>query len=111
MVKGDDIPERILSLLRDEYGENVQIVEEDDDELVDVTDTDWYKTIKKSTLPSENMKIYRELHGMTQAELGEKLGGLPRQHISNMENGKRAISLNVAKKLAKIFDVPVDRFV
>jgi transcriptional regulator with XRE-family HTH domain len=56
------------------------------------------------------MKIYRELHSMTQAELGERLGNLPRQHISNMEKGVRGISKENARKLAAIFKVPVDRF-
>jgi DNA-binding XRE family transcriptional regulator len=57
------------------------------------------------------MKLYRELHKMTQAELGEKLGGLPRQHISNMERGMRAISLATAKKLSAFFKVSVERFI
>ena len=46
---------------------------------------------------------------MTQTRLGELLGGIPRQHISNMENRKRPISLNTAKKLAKLFNIPIER--
>jgi transcriptional regulator with XRE-family HTH domain len=48
---------------------------------------------------------------MTQAELGKKLGDLPRQHISNMERGSRGISKEIAKKLSHIFNVPIDRFI
>ncbi|MCU0822244.1 MAG: helix-turn-helix domain-containing protein [Spirochaetes bacterium] len=48
---------------------------------------------------------------MTQAELGKRLGNIPRQNISQMEKGKRGISKENAKRLAKIFDVPVDRFI
>jgi plasmid maintenance system antidote protein VapI len=48
---------------------------------------------------------------MTQAELGKALGGLPRQHISNMENGSRPISKRTALKLAKLFDVSVEKFI
>jgi DNA-binding XRE family transcriptional regulator len=57
------------------------------------------------------MRIYRENFNMTQAELGKRLGNIPRQNISQMEKGKRGISKENAKRLAKIFDVPVDRFI
>jgi len=48
---------------------------------------------------------------MTQKELGELLGGVPRQHVSNMERGIRAISKKVALNLAKIFNTSVDKFI
>ena len=48
---------------------------------------------------------------MTQTELGRLLGGLPRQHVSNMENGVRPISKKIAMKLAKAFDVSVEKFI
>lgn len=43
-------------------------------------------------------------------ELGEKLGNYTRQHISDMENLRRSISKEVAKKLSKLFNVPIERF-
>jgi hypothetical protein len=46
---------------------------------------------------------------MMQARLDELLGGIPRQHVSNMENRNRMISLNTAGKLVKIFNIPVER--
>ncbi len=58
-----------------------------------------------------NWQIYREIHGMTQEGLGRMLGNIPRQHISNMERGTRSISVNTAKKLSKIFKVPLEKFV
>jgi transcriptional regulator with XRE-family HTH domain len=61
--------------------------------------------------PGKNMKIYRMNRGLTQLQLGELLGGIPKQHISNMENGKRPISLKMAKTLSKIFKVSVERFI
>ena len=48
---------------------------------------------------------------MTQTELGKALGGIPRQHISNMENGIRPISKKTALKLVKLFDVSVEKFI
>ncbi len=109
-IKGDSIPADLIKVLKHEYGNKLKITASDDEALVDIFDTDWYKKTEASTSPGENMKIYRELHSMTQAELGEKLGSLPRQHVSNMEKGIRGISKESAKKLAEIFDVPVDRF-
>ena len=109
-IRGN-IPEKLLSVLKKEYGKKVRIVDDSENTMLRAVDTDWYKKTKASIQPGENMKLYRELHKMTQAELGEKLGGLPRQHISNMERGMRAISLATAKKLSAFFKVSVERFV
>ena len=104
-----DIPARILDVLRSEYGGQLKIYK-GDDEYVEVTETDWYGEIKTQTTPGDAMRIYRENFGMTQAQLGEKLGNVPRQIVSNMEHGKRSISLTTAKKLAAIFNVSASRF-
>lgn len=66
---------------------------------VEITKTGWYKEMKAKTSPGDVMRVYRENQQMTQAQL-----------VSNMERGKRAISLATAKKLAVIFDVSVSRF-
>lgn len=109
-IKGD-IPQKIITLLKEEYGRKVKFTNDEDDEYVNIVETDWYKKIKAEKSPADNMKIYRKLHKMTQEELGEKLGGIPKQHVSNMENGIRPISKATAKRLAKIFDISVDRFI
>ncbi|NQU62861.1 MAG: helix-turn-helix domain-containing protein [SAR324 cluster bacterium] len=44
-------------------------------------------------------------------KLGEMLGGLLRQNVSGMENDRRGISKEMAKKLSKIFKVPADHFI
>jgi len=103
------IPQKLISLLKEEYGEEVKVTDNDDDTLVNVFETPWYRNIKEALKPGEVMKIYRENRAMTQTRLGELLGGIPRQHISNMENGKRPISLNTARKLAKLFNIPIER--
>lgn len=104
-----EIPPRLLDVLRSEYGAKLRICE-GDDECVEVTETGWYKEMKAKTSPGDVMRIYRENQQMTQAQLGEQLGGLPRQTVSNMERGERAVSLATAKKLAAIFNVPASRF-
>ena len=108
-----EIPKKLLSVLEEEYGEKIKLSEEEesDEETVNIFETDWYREIKTSTKPGENLRIYLENHGLTQAKLGEMLGGIPRQHISNMERGTRAISLKTARKLAKLFRISVEKFV
>lgn len=73
---------------------------------MNVFENAWYKATKRGMTPGGAMRIYRELHGLTQEAVGEKLGGIRRQHISKMERGRRSISLSTAKKLAKLFSVP-----
>jgi DNA-binding XRE family transcriptional regulator len=104
-----EIPARVLEALKSEYGAKLRIYE-DDEEYVNITETDWYKEIKEQTTPGDAIRVYRENLGLTQTQLGEKLGGLPRQIISGMERGRRPISLATAKKLAVIFQVPASRF-
>ena len=55
---------------------NVRISDRDD-ETMDIFATDWYRDIKVKIRPGDNLKIYRQNHDMTQAELGQKLGDIP----------------------------------
>ena len=105
------ISKRLLDVLKEEYGSEVQIIPDDEDEKIDIFETDWYKNVKEKLTPGKNMRIYRQNLGITQKELGELLGGVPRQHISNMERGIRAISKKVALNLSKIFNASVDKFI
>jgi DNA-binding XRE family transcriptional regulator len=107
-VKGN-IPSKVVKFLKGEFGQDVQVLQENE-ETVNVFDTEWYKEISASTNPGDTLKIYRENSGLTQTELGKKLGVFSRQKISDMERGKRNISRETAKKLSRIFQVPIDRF-
>jgi DNA-binding XRE family transcriptional regulator len=82
-----------------------------DSKLMNVFETDWYKKIKSETSSGDTMKIYREIHAITQEALGRMLGNIPRQHIPNMERGIRAVSVNTAKNLSKLFKVPLEKFI
>ena len=79
-------------------------------ELIDIFETDWYKSHKKTMTPAKYLRIYRENKDLTQNELGQKLGGLSRRYVSDLETGHRAISKNVAKALSEIFKQPITRF-
>ena len=109
-VQGDIIPTKLLFFLKEEYGSKVKFIEEESGKLVKAVNTQWYKDIKVATTPGDYLRIYRERNGLTQTKLGEMVGGVPRQHISNMENGRRPISLKAARKFADIFDISFEIF-
>ena len=109
-IRGD-IPPKLISVLEEEFGDDLRLQEEQDDKIVNVFETEWYHQIKSSMTPGDNLKIYRDNRGWTQAQLGEKLDGLPRQHISNMERGLRPISRKMAKRLAQVFEVSPSKFI
>jgi len=55
------------------------------------------------------LRIYRQAKGWTQKKLGELLGNILRQHVSNMEHGKRPISSNTAFGIANgVWPEPAD---
>jgi DNA-binding XRE family transcriptional regulator len=109
-IKGDISP-KLISVLEEEFGSELMLENELEDEIVDIFETDWYTQIKSKMSPGDNLKIYRENRGLTQGQLGELLDGVPRQHISNMERGIRSISKKTARKLAQIFKVSPGKFI
>jgi DNA-binding XRE family transcriptional regulator len=110
-VSGAAIPPKLMNVLREEYGQELSLVEDDGDELVDIFETQWYKRVKEKMKPGSYLRIYRENKGLTQLQLGEALGKIPRQHISNMEHGRRSISLKMARKLSSLLGVPLGKFI
>jgi DNA-binding XRE family transcriptional regulator len=110
IIKGN-ISVKVLSVLMEEYGSAFNIVENEDDGECNLFEIEGFKSGKEKTLPGDSLRIYRESKGLTQAELGEELGGIPRQHISNMERGQRSISINTARKLSEIFNISVEKFI
>ena len=77
----------------------------------DVTESDWHWSLKWTMSPGESVWVYRQLHEMTQAALGAKLGSLSRQNVSNMEHGHRPVSKAVAKRLAELFNGSVEKVI
>jgi len=77
----------------------VEIIE-DEDELIEITSTDWFNEMKPS--PGETVEIHRSNLKITQAELGEAIGGRSKQYISDIEKGRRNISLDLAKRLGEV---------
>jgi len=59
--------------------------------------------------PAKVLRGFRGRDDMKQSELAEQLG-IAQTRVSEMENGKRPISVKTAKRLAKIFDTSYKAF-
>ena len=104
------IPQGILDFIEKNYSEeNVSIVEDDED-LLDPHEQEWFRKAEESDAPGKNMRMFRCFAKLTQPQLAEKLG-MSKQAISNMENGIRPISKKTAKELSRIFRVSVSNFI
>ena len=98
-VEGE-ISGSLLRYLRSQYGE-VEVIENSDDELIEVKHSDWYRSIRGTITPGENLRIYREMHGFTQDQLAERIGNISRRNISDMERGHKVIIESVAENLRR----------
>ena len=56
---------------------------------------------------TNNLKVERAIHNMTQADLAEKIG-VSRQSINAMEKNKYVPSTVLALKIAKLYNKPVE---
>lgn len=55
------------------------------------------------------LRAYRHRENLTQRQLAE-LTGIPQRHISEMENGKRSIGKELAKRLGKALNTEYKMF-
>jgi plasmid maintenance system antidote protein VapI len=88
---------------------NDYTIESEDDSYIDVTNTGWYKDSQNRLRKGGLIQILRNNRNISQGELGDKLG-VTGKYVSDLEHGRRAISMNIAKKLAKIFERKPERF-
>ena len=73
--------------------------------------TPWRETLgfQNSELPGVFLAGARHREGMTQEQLA-KATGIPRRHLSEMENNKRPIGKQNARKLSEALHVDPRRF-
>src|SRR4028118_2228229 len=55
------------------------------------------------------LRKLRRAHGLTQGELAEQLGLDSHAHISNLERGRKIPSLTLVRRIARFFQIPIDR--
>ena len=75
-----------------------------DAEAVDITSTAWWKKMEATSHIGTVLWTYRDNAEMTLEQLSKR-SGIAKSHLSEMENGKRAIGARTAKKLAKVLGV------
>jgi DNA-binding XRE family transcriptional regulator len=95
-------PRKVLTEISNRYSAYFTDDPGRDNELVDISSTDWFNTLEKEMKPEDYLKHLRDAHGLTQKALGVKVG-VNAAHISDYETGQRAISKEMARKFALIF--------
>ena len=109
-IRGE-IPAAVLKVLRREFGSKLTIMPDSTDEkLESVFESAEYEEFKDRITSGDYIRTYRQNLGFTQASLGEKLG-VSRAFICDIEHNRRLISKQIAKKLSRLFDVSISRFI
>lgn len=104
-IKGN-IPDCVIGIMRSLFP---SVETSDDDEFIDLDDSEVLKNIEAKMAPGDAVKADRELYGWTQKILSEKLG-ISVQNLSEIERGRRAVSRKMATKLASVFDVTPESY-
>ena len=103
------VPEKVISFLKSEFGtSNVKV--EDEEELIDPFEEDWFKETMNRLTPGKNLKFYRKQKKMTQQSLAKEIG-TSKQAICAMEHDSRPISKKNAKLFATLFGTSPSRFI
>jgi len=84
-------------------------IETEDNSYGDITELDWYKESKERLHKGGIIRVLRNNKNLSQGELGKQLG-ITSKYVSDLEHGRRAISLKIAKKLAGFFNRNIERF-
>jgi DNA-binding XRE family transcriptional regulator len=103
-------PRKILAEISNRYSVYFADDFSRDDELVDISGTDWFKGMEKEMKPKDYLKHLREANGLTQKSLGRE-AGINAAHISDYETGQRSISKEMARKFAQIFQTSPGIFI
>jgi DNA-binding XRE family transcriptional regulator len=110
-ITGEQIPTELMDAVRSVFNaDEIELIETEDAESVNWFETEDHREIAAVTTPGDVMRIYRENRRWSQARLGEELGGMSRQKISDMERGRRTVSADTAIASSRVFGIPVERF-
>jgi ribosome-binding protein aMBF1 (putative translation factor) len=85
----------------------VSILTSDNSESIAVEETDFWKEMQSNRI-GNLLSGARLKASLSQAQLAEKIG-VRQNMISDYERGKRRLSLSMAKRIAKILHIKVDR--
>ncbi|MDH5716789.1 MAG: helix-turn-helix transcriptional regulator [Spirochaetia bacterium] len=106
-MKGD-IPLKIIEAVKSVF-QTAKVFNDAGEEIIIASESKWLQKLIKETKPQKIVSLYRENRKLSQSELGKKIGQTGK-YISDIENGRRNISIKTAKKLAEVFDISWMRF-
>jgi DNA-binding XRE family transcriptional regulator len=81
----------------------------EDRETVRYRDTAFARQMQRESTPGRRLWVYRDNAGLTLEQLARACG-IAKTHLSEMENGRRAIGVRTAVKLGKALSSDYRRF-
>ena len=103
-LQGENV-EELIEWIRNKF--EVSILTPDNSESIAVEDTDFWKEMQSNRI-GNLLSAARIKANMTQAQLAEQLE-IRQNMISDYERGKRRLSPSMAKRIAKILKIKVNR--
>jgi ribosome-binding protein aMBF1 (putative translation factor) len=103
-LQGEHVDE-LIEWIRKKF--EVSILTSDNSESIAVEETDFWKEMQSNRI-GNLLSGARLKASLSQAQLAEKLG-VRQNMISDYERGKRRLSQSMAKRIAKILHIKVDR--
>ena len=91
-----EITRPLVEYLRSEFGE-IEIIENEDEELVEVIESNWYRSIRSTMQPGDNMRVYRKLEQLDSARDLDDLKippGSRLEALSGNRDGLHSIRIN-----------------
>src|SRR5690606_9157332 len=87
----------------------LRVEDDDDDELIDITQPEWFRKMEANHHPGITIRVYRTNRGWTLAEFAS-MTGIAESHLSAMEHRKRGVGKVSAMRLGKAFGMDYRRF-
>ena len=103
-LQGEQVDE-LIEWIRKKF--EVNILTSESTESIAIEETDFWKEMQSNRI-GNLLSGARLKAGLSQAQLAEKLG-IRQNMISDYERGKRRLSSTMAKRIAKILNIKVDR--
>ena len=103
-LQGENVAE-LIEWISKKY--ELSILTPDNSESIAVEDTDFWKEMQSNRI-GNLLAGARHKASLSQSQLAEKLG-IRQNMISDYERGKRRLSPSMAKRIAKILHIKVDR--
>jgi ribosome-binding protein aMBF1 (putative translation factor) len=103
-IQGEQVDE-FIDWIRKKF--EVSILSSGSNDSIPIEETDFWKEMQSNRV-GNLLAGARYKAGLTQKELADKLG-VRQNMISDYERGRRRLALQMAKRIAKILNIKVDR--